>query len=210
MTATDRAGAVIGWGRMRSEVRVRRGRATSTGAPWRSIASRTWKWALSVTVLVVVLLVEYGFLHGRIAADVAELTADDLRAPRADVAVLPLPAAPAPGSAGDVATVEVRALGPCSPLGSCAVRVHVGLLPRAGPVSVRWDAHIEDVCSGAKATVLGGSVIVPAHADRADVVDRLALPAGSALAVTAVTTSPAVAASPPLWVPVRPSCSSRR
>jgi hypothetical protein len=77
-------------------------------------------------------------------------------------------------------------------------------------VLVRWDARIEDVCSGAKTTVVGGSVTVPANADRADVVDRLALPAGSALAFTAITTSPAIAASPPLWVPVRPFCSSRR
>lgn len=207
---TDRAGAMIGWGRMGSETRVRTERAGSAGAPWRSIASRTWKWALSVAVLVVVLLAEYAFLQGRIAADVAELMAGDLHAPRADVAVLPLPAAPAPASAGDVAAVDVRALGPCSPGASCVVRVHVGLVPRAASVSVRWDARIEDVCSGANATVVGGAVSVPAHADRADVVERLALPAGSALAVTAVTTSPAVAASPPLWVPARAACSSRR
>ena len=201
---------MIGWGRMGSEARGRRGRAVSAGAPWRSIASRSWKWTLSVAVLLVVLLAEYGFLHGRIVADVAELIAGDLRAPQADVAVLPLPAAPAPASAGDVAAVEVRALGPCAPGASCAVRVHVGLVPRASPVLVRWDARIEDVCTGAKSTVVGGSVTVPAHADRADVVDRLALPAGSALALIAITTSPAIAASPPLWAPVRPSCSSRR
>lgn len=200
---------MIGWGRMRSEARERRGCATSAGAQGWSVASRFWKWAVSVTVLVVVLLVEYGFLHERIAADVAELLAGDRRAPQAEVAVLPVPAPPAPTSAGDVATVQVRALSPCSPGTGCAVRVHVGLVSRPLPVLVRWDARIEDVCSGAEATVVGGSVIVPAHADRADVVDRLVLPDGAALAVTAVTTSPAVAASAPLWAPVRPSCSSR-
>ena len=164
---------------------------------------------MSVAVVIVVLLVEYGFLHDRIAADMAELVAGDRRAPQAERAVLQVPAAPVPASAGDVATVQVRALRPCSPGTSCAVRVHVGLVPRPSPVLVRWDARIEDVCSGAKATVVGGSLTVPAHADRADLVNRLVLPAGHALAVTAVTTSPAVAASAPLWAPTRPSCSSR-
>ena len=163
-----------------------------------------------MTVLVTVLLAEYGFLHERIAADVAELVAGNARAPQAEVAVLPERAAPAPAAAGDVETVQVRALSPCSPRTSCAVRVHVGLVPRPSPVLVRWEIRIEDVCSGAKATVVGDSVTVPARADRADVVDRFVLPAGSALAVTAVTTSPAVAAGAPLWVQAQPSCSSGR
>lgn len=195
---------------MGSEVKAHRGRATSAGARGRSIASRSWKWAASVTVLVVVLLAEFGSLHERIADDVAKLMAGDPRAPQAHVAVLPVPAAPAPASAGDVATVQVRALRPCSPGTSCVVRVHVGLVPRPSPVLLRWDARIEDVCSGATATIVGGSVAVPAHADRADFVGRLMLPAGSALAVMAVTTSPAIAASAPLWAPLQPSCSSRR
>jgi hypothetical protein len=165
---------------------------------------------VSLTVLVAVVLAEYGLLHKRIAADVAELLAGDPHPPQAEVAVLPVPAVPAPASAGDVATVQVRALSPCTPGTSCAVRVHVGLVPRPSPVLVRWDLRIEDVCSGAKAAVDGGSVTVPAHADRADVVDRFALPAGSALAVTVVTRSPAVAAGAPLWVPVQPSCTSGR
>jgi hypothetical protein len=192
---------------MRSEARGRRGRA---GTRARSVASRCWKWAVSVTVLVTVLLAEYGFLHERIAADVAELVAGNARTPQAEMAVPPVPAAPAPAAAGDVATVQVRALSPCSPKTSCAVRVHVGLVPRPSPVLVRWEVRIEDVCSGGKATVVSGSVTVPPRADRADVVDRFVLPAGSALAVTAVTTSPAVAAGAPLWVPTRPSCSSDR
>ena len=138
-------GAVIGWGRMRSEARARGGRATRARAGDSSIVSRFWKWAISVTVLVVVLLAEYGFLHERIAADVAELMAGDRRAPQAEAAVLPAPAAAVPASAGDVATVQVRALSPCSPGAGCAVRVHVGLVPQPSPVLVRWDARIEDV-----------------------------------------------------------------
>lgn len=194
---------------MRSETGARRGRVTGAGAQGWSNASRFWKWAVSVAVLVTVLLAEYGFLHERIAADVTELMVGEPHAPQAQVAVLPVPAVLAPASAGDVATVQVRALDPCSPGTSCAVRVHVGLVPRPSPVVVRWDARVEDVCSGVTAKMAGGSVTVPAHADRADVVGRLALPAGSALAVTAVTTSPAVAASAPLWAPARPSCSRR-
>jgi hypothetical protein len=174
------------------------------------VASRCWKWAVSVTVLVIVLLAEYGLLHERIAADVAELMAGDLRAPQAEASLLPVPAAPAPASAGDVATVQVRALSPCTPRTSCAVRVHVGLVPGTSPVPVRWDVWIEDVCSGGKTTVVGGSLVVPPRADRADVVGHIVLPAGSALAVEAVTTSPAVAASAPMWAPVQPSCPSGR
>jgi hypothetical protein len=163
-----------------------------------------------VAVLVTVLLAEYGFLHERIAADAAELLAGHRRAPQAEAAVLPVPAAPAPASAGDVVVVHVRALSPCSPGTSCAVRVYIGLVPRPSPVLVHWDVRVEDVCSGVKTAVVGGSITVPDRADRADVVDRFVLPNGSALAVTAVTTSPAVAAGAPMWVGAQPSCSRPR
>jgi len=192
---------------MGSEARGRRGRSTSRDTRGRSVASRCWKWAASVAVLVTVLLAEYGFLHERIAADAAELLAGQRRAPQAEAAVRPVAAPPAPASAGDVMVVQARALSPCSPGASCAVRVYVGLVPRPSPVLVRWDMRIEDLCSGVKTAVAGGSVTVPPRADRADVVGRFVLPTGSALAVTAVTTAPAVAAGAPMRVGAPPSCS---
>ncbi|MGQ0480713.1 MAG: hypothetical protein ACT4O0_06775 [Pseudonocardia sp.] len=53
---------------------------------------------------------------------------------------------------------------------------------------------------------IGGTVLVAADGDGVALVDTVALPAGRALAVTAVTGAPAVTASAPLLVPARASC----
>ncbi|MDT7705266.1 MAG: hypothetical protein QOG20_873 [Pseudonocardiales bacterium] len=200
------AGQTIGVGRMRSDVHA--GGLRPRAHARERIVSRSWKWGVSVIVLATVLAIEYGFLHERIGSDVSELLASGRSAPAGAAAVAPDPAPPAPAATGDVTRVELRAMSLCSPGAVCAVRVHIGLHPRPTPVALRWSVRIDDLCSRASATVAGGSVTVPPNGDRADVVDNVALPPGSALAVTAVTSSPATAAGPPLRVPARASCSS--
>ncbi|WP_433610615.1 hypothetical protein [Prescottella agglutinans] len=107
----------------------------------------------------------------------------------------------APAAAGQIAGVTARfADGSCSPGKPCAVRVDVRLDPSAAG-AVTWKLNVYDRCSGEVHE--GGDVTIPAEPDREGVygLSRTTLPNGSALAVAAVTSAPAVAASEPLYVP---------
>ena len=63
---------------------------------------------------------------------------------------------------------------------------------------VTWSYRVVDRCTGATDMAPGGTVTVPAGVDRAAAVGTVALPAGQAVAVLAVTDLPAAAASPPV------------
>ncbi|CAM2777981.1 hypothetical protein RHDE110596_00570 [Prescottella defluvii] len=107
----------------------------------------------------------------------------------------------APAAAGQIAGVTASfADGSCSPGRSCAVRVDVRLDPSAVG-AVTWKLNVYDRCTGEVRE--GGEVTMPAEQGRDGVygLSRTTLPAGSALAVAAVTSAPAVAASEPLYVP---------
>jgi hypothetical protein len=65
---------------------------------------------------------------------------------------------------------------------------------------VTWSYLVVDRCTGVRDTAPGGKVAVPAAGRRAAVVGTVRLPAAKAVAVVAVTGSPAAAASPPLIV----------
>lgn len=108
----------------------------------------------------------------------------------------------APAAAGRIAGVTASfADGSCSPGKPCAVRVDVRLDPSATVDAVTWKLNVYDRCSGEVRE--GGDVTMPAEPGRDGVygLSRTTLPAGSALAVAAVTSAPAVAASEPLYVP---------
>jgi hypothetical protein len=80
------------------------------------------------------------------------------------------------------------------------VRLLVNLVPSAEPQTVTWTYQVVDACAGKSETAPGGTVAVPAQADRAVAVGVVALPALDAVAVLAVTDAPAVAASAPVVV----------
>jgi hypothetical protein len=108
----------------------------------------------------------------------------------------------APASAGQIVGVTATfADGSCSPGKPCAVRVDVRLDPAATVGAVTWKLNVYDRCSGEVHE--GGDVTIPAEPGRDGVygLSRTTLPTGSALAVAAVTSGPAVAASAPLYVP---------
>ncbi|GAB2656321.1 hypothetical protein ABI214_07870 [Prescottella soli] len=107
----------------------------------------------------------------------------------------------APASAGQIAGVAASfADGSCSPGKPCAVRVDVRLDPTAVG-AVTWKLNVYDRCSGEVHE--GGDVTIPAEQGRDGVygLSRTALPNSPALAIAAVTSAPAVAASVPLYVP---------
>ncbi|WP_308820368.1 hypothetical protein [Rhodococcus opacus] len=129
------------------------------------------------------------------ADQAAPATTDVGRAPSSvDVA--------APGSAGPITLVTAtRANGECRPGQACAIRVDVHLDQAAAVGAVTWRVNVYDRCSGEVRT--GSDVSLPVQPGSQQVygIVRTDLPPGAALAVGAVTSAPATAASEPLLVP---------
>jgi hypothetical protein len=176
----------------------------------RSVAARTWKWAVSLLVLVTVIAIEFAFLRDRIARDVeALLDAGRTGSTTSETSAgEPAPVVPpAPPTAGAVTAVDLRTMGPCAPGEGCEARVQVRLHPGPEPQTVDWAFQVVDRCTGALVTLPGGTVTIPPNGDRADAIDALALPPGDALAVLALTGAPDTAASAPVSVPARASCA---
>ncbi|WP_029432208.1 hypothetical protein [Blastococcus sp. URHD0036] len=163
---------------------------------------RIGAWLASIVVLAGIVAAEVVVLRDDISADI-DLLLDAGRGEEGDVdpepAEPPVPA-PAPPAAGAVAAVDLRALDACEPGAPCTVRLLIRVVPGAEQQVVPWTWSVVDRCTGAVTLAPGGTLTVPAGADRAAVVGIVALPALPALAVFAVTGPPAVAASPPVLV----------
>jgi hypothetical protein len=184
------------------------GHTTTRGSG--SAARRAGAWLASLLVLVAVVLLEVVLLRDDISTDIAVL----LEAGRGGVESSAAPApdglpigAPAPAAAGDVTAVDLRAVAPCTPDAPCALRLQVRLVPAAEQRVVTWSYRIVDRCTGAATSAPGGTVTVPAPAGRAEAIGTVVLPKVQAVAVLAVTETPAAAASAPLLVG---SCLSDR
>jgi hypothetical protein len=175
----------------------------------RGLVARSWTWILSLVVLVVVVLMEIAFLRDEIGRDVqAVLEAGRSRSTATSTPTLPPVVPPAPTAAGTINRVDLRPIMPCTPDTACALRMHVTLQPRAEPQAITWEFRILDRCTGAAVTVPGGTVTVPPHGDRADVVSTVGLPPADALAVLAITSQPFTAASSAVHVPTASACGT--
>ncbi|MGY1625228.1 hypothetical protein ACI789_23735 [Geodermatophilus sp. SYSU D00965] len=168
----------------------------------RTARRRIGAWLLSVLVLGAVVAVEVAVLRDDIATDVALLL--DAGRSGAPPSTEPEPdgppvVPPAPPAAGAVTGVDLRPLDACTPGAPCSVRLLVRLAPAPDPQVVTWSYQVVDRCTSAAQTAPGGTVTVPAGAERAEAVGTVALPAVAAAAVVAVTEQPAVAASPPVF-----------
>jgi hypothetical protein len=164
----------------------------------------------SVLVLTVVVVLEVVLLRDDISADIDVLLQAGRSGSQSSATSPPdgLPiSAPAPPAAGSVAAVDLRPLAPCRPGVPCTVRVEVRLLPGAREQAVTWSYRLVDRCTGSATTAPGGTVTVPRAGGRAAAVGTVALPKARAVAVVAVTGTPAVAASAPVSVG---SCLSER
>ncbi len=108
----------------------------------------------------------------------------------------------APAAAGKITGVTASfADGSCSAGQPCDVRVDVHLDPGATVDSVTWKLNVYDRCSGEVHT--GADVTLPVEQGRDGVygLSKAFLPQSHALALAAVTSDPATAASEPLYVP---------
>ncbi len=162
---------------------------------------RVGAWLLSLVVLGAVVTAEVVLLGDDITADI-DLLLDAGRAgeepadePEPDG--LPV-AAPAPASAGNVVSVDLRPLASCAPGAPCTVRLLVRLVPSPEPQVLGWSYRVVDRCTGASTAVPGGSVPVAPQADRVAVVAEVPLPPLAGVALIAVTEAPATAASAPV------------
>jgi hypothetical protein len=175
----------------------------------RAAIAHGWKWVLSLVVLATVVLVEIVFLREEISRDVqAVLEAGRSRPTATSTPTLPPVVPPAPTAAGTISRVDLRPITSCTPDAGCALRLQVMLQPRSEPQTITWDFRILDRCTGAAVTVPGGTVTVPPHADRADVVSTVGLPPADALAVLAMTSTPFTAASAAVGIPATGACGS--
>ncbi|ABG92085.1 conserved hypothetical protein [Rhodococcus jostii RHA1] len=108
----------------------------------------------------------------------------------------------APGSAGPITLVTVtRANGECLPGQACAIRVDIRLDPAAAVGAVTWRVNVYDRCSGEVRPTSDVTLPVQPGSQQVYGIVRTDLPPGAALAVAAVTSAPATAASEPLLVP---------
>ncbi|MGW6692257.1 hypothetical protein ACWF62_00600 [Rhodococcus sp. NPDC054953] len=107
-----------------------------------------------------------------------------------------------PGSAGPVTEVTATlANGNCVAGQSCVLRVDVHVDARANIDAVTWKLVAYDRCTGAAAPGPEITMPVPAGAQEVYGIGSVAVPAGTATGVAAVTGSPAAAASDPVYVP---------
>ena len=175
----------------------------------RAALDRGWKWVLSLVVLVAVVAIEIALLREEISRDIqAVLEAGRSGSSATGAPALPPVVPPAPAAAGTISGVDLRPVTLCTPDAACALRVQVLLQPRAEPQVVTWDFRILDRCTGAAVTVPGGTVTVPPHGDRADLVTTVGLPRADALAVLAITSQPFTAASAAVRVPATGACGT--
>jgi hypothetical protein len=190
--------------------RRRRARPTPRAVA-RAAAARSWKWVLSLVVLAVVVLIEIAFLRDEISRDIeAVLDAGRSGPTVTSTPTLPPVPRPAPAATGTISRVDLRPVTPCTPGAGCALRLQVTLQPQAAPQTITWDFRVVDRCTGEAVTVPGGTVTVPPHGDRADVVSTVGLPPADALAVMAVTNQPFTAASAAVNVPAPGACGIPR
>ena len=118
----------------------------------------------------------------------------------------PVPAL-APGQAGPITGVEVQPLGACSPGARCAIRVTVRLAPSSTSVPLAWSFAVFDRCTGSLIELPGAQMSADPGWNYAYDTSYPTLPDGRSLALVAVTSAPARAASAPLLVPAgEPSC----
>lgn len=190
------------------------GWATGLGAWSGGLWTRIWPWVAALTVLVVVVSLEFAVLRERLTGDLQLLLGGDQSGQggaASSAAPMPMQLPPVPGpapmSAGPVGGIDLRALEPCTPGAVCAVRVLVRLhlQPQSSlaPPAVKWTFRVIDRCTGGQHNVPGGVVSAGPGGEQVQAVSTVPLPPGRVLAVIAVTSEPARAASGPLLVPAR-------
>ncbi|WP_156993085.1 hypothetical protein [Pseudonocardia acaciae] len=183
-------------------------------APLAALA-RGGRWFLAALVLIGLIALELALFGNRIEADLATLHAAGRPAATPGAVPTPVPAPappplPVPTANGPVTKVDLRPLASCEPGQACQTRLQVWLRPGTGAQQVGWTFQVTDRCTGATWQRPGGSMKVGENGDQLSAVTEVDLPAGQALALTAVLAAPAPVASPTLLLPADATCAAPR
>ena len=160
---------------------------------WPSI----WKPVAIVSAVLLVLGLEIHFFGDTVKRNVEALLSGKAEAASGPKRPAPLPDF-GPPAAGPITHLEVRPLDGCRPEGVCNAVVQVAVQPQSTPLEVAWNFELLDRCGTLLEPRPGGVLTVPPGRDRAVQTVTTALPAGRALTLVPVTTSPARVAGMPM------------
>lgn len=192
-------------GRQRSATGDRDGGRLPGGTRRPRVWQRPLAIAIAVVVTAVALGVELVLLLPRVVREIGALSPGTSTAQAAPVrptspALRAVPTL-APRIAGAVQAVDVRPLRSCTPGSTCPVRVVIALTASNRPTTVSWSVAVVDRCTGRVTRHPEGrlgaarrEVSVVGYAD-------VAIPKGHPVALVAVTSTPAAAASRAVPVP---------
>ena len=158
---------------------------------------RLWKPLAVVAVVLLVLGVEVHFFADDVKRNVENLLSGNAEAAPGPKRPAPLPDL-GPPAAGAITHLELRPLDRCQPEGACHAVVQVAVQPQGAPLDVAWNFELVDRCGTRRESRPGGVLSVPPGRDRAVQTVAVELPAGRALTLVPVTTSPARVAGAPL------------
>jgi hypothetical protein len=158
---------------------------------------RIWKPVAIAAVVLLLLGMEVTFFGDSVTRNVKTLLSGKAQAASGPRQPAPLPDF-GPPAAGPVTHLELRPLDGCRSEATCNTVVQVAVQPQAKPLDVAWNFELVDRCGTLRESRPGGVLSVPAGQDRAIQTVAVALPAGGALTLVPVTTSPARVAGTPL------------
>jgi hypothetical protein len=158
---------------------------------------RIWKPVAIASAVLLVLGVEFHLFGDTVKRNVEKLLSGNAQAASGPKRPASLPDL-GPPAAGPITHLEVRPLDGCRPEGVCNAVVQVAVQPQSTPLEVAWNFELFDRCGSLREPRPGGVLTVPAGRDRAVQSVAVALPAGRALTLVPVTTSPARVAGTPM------------
>lgn len=190
-------------------------------ADWRRAGSGPWLWRAAVPAVVLVVLAG-AFVVGRgPVGDLLDGLGDESTSssapgpsqpaasdgpsadtsPSAGPTPAPVPSL-APSAAGEVSAVEIRPYAECTAGATCLLRTTARVTPSVDGRLVRFEVAVVNRCSGTVRTRPAGDVTAAPGWTSVYVTTSVTMPRAGSLAVVALTTDPARAASSPLLVPV--------
>jgi len=165
---------------------------------------RVWKGAAIGAVVALVFGVEVRFFGHSVQRNVHVLLSGDVRGAAASAGPRrpgPMPVL-GPPAAGPVTHVELRPLEGCkagSP--ACTAVLQLTVTPQDRPLDVPFGLEVVDRCRGTHEPRPGGVLSVPPKIERVARTLTLPVPAGRAIAVVPVTSSPVRVAGTPMRLP---------
>ncbi|HET9769367.1 MAG TPA: hypothetical protein VFS16_00660 [Acidimicrobiia bacterium] len=164
------------------------------------ISPRVWKAAAVAAGVLLILGVEIHFFGDDVQRNVEKILGGNAGAASSEAKrFAPIPNL-APPAAGPITHLELRPLEGCRPGALCQTVAQITVTPQDTPLEVAWGFELLDRCGPARESRPGGVFSIPPRADRAVQTVSVPLPAGRALALIPLTSSPVKVAGTPIPV----------